>query len=38
MSCQQLEEVRARCPDKGLPPGRKRSLKPAVELSEADGA
>ena len=37
VSRQQLGEVRARCPDKGLPPGRKRSLKPAVELSKADG-
>lgn len=37
MGHQQLGEVRAHCPDKGLPPGRKQGLKPGVELSEADG-
>lgn len=34
MSQQQLGKVRTRCPGKGLPPGRKRSLKPGVALSE----
>lgn len=37
MGHQQLGEVRAHCPDEGRPPGRKRGLKPGVELSEADG-
>lgn len=35
MSQQQLGRVRARCPGKGLPPGRKRGLKAGVELGEA---
>ena len=34
MSQQQLGKVKTRCPGKGLPPGRKRSLKPGVALSE----
>ena len=34
MSQQQLGKVKTRCPGKGLPPGRKRSLKPGMALSE----